>query len=107
MKIYLITKGSTGIEGLKQAERDRPLPASDQVLVRMHAASLNFRDLAIVRGKYIGGPLLHDTIPLSDGAGQITAVGTGVKGFAVGDRVVASFTPVSYTHLTLPTSDLV
>ena len=92
MKVYLVTKGSTGIEGLKQAERDRPLPASNQVLVRMHAASLNFRDLAIVRGKYIGGPVLNDTVPLSDGAGQVAAVGTGVRDFVAGDRVVASFT---------------
>ena len=92
MKVYLITKGSAGIEGLKHAERDRPLPASNQVLVRMHAASLNFRDLAIVRGKYIGGPVLNDTVPLSDGAGQVAAVGTGVRDFVAGDRVVASFT---------------
>jgi NADPH:quinone reductase-like Zn-dependent oxidoreductase len=92
MKIYLVTKGSTGIDGLRPAERDRPLPASNQVLVRMHAASLNFRDLAIINGKYIGGPVLNDTIPLSDGAGQVAAVGTGVTSFTAGDRVVASFT---------------
>jgi NADPH:quinone reductase-like Zn-dependent oxidoreductase len=87
----LVTKGSTGIDGLKRAERDRPAPAVNQVLVRMHAASLNFRDLAVVNGKYIRGPVLHDTIPLSDGAGQIEAVGPGVKDFAAGDRVVATF----------------
>jgi len=57
----------------------------------MRAAALNFRDLAIVNGKYIGGPVTNDTIPLSDGAGEIAAVGGGVKGFAVGDRVVATF----------------
>jgi NADPH:quinone reductase-like Zn-dependent oxidoreductase len=91
MKIYLVTKGSTGIDGLKLAERDRPAPGANQVLVRMRAASLNFRDLAIVNGKYIGGPVLNDTIPLSDGAGEVAAVGAGVKGFAAGDRVVASF----------------
>lgn len=92
MKVYLVTKGSTGIDGLRRAERDRPEPASNQVLVRMRAASLNFRDLAIVRGKYIGGPVLNDTIPLSDGSGEVAAVGPGVKNFAAGDRVVASFT---------------
>jgi NADPH:quinone reductase-like Zn-dependent oxidoreductase len=57
----------------------------------MQAASLNFRDLAIVRGKYIGGPVTRNTIPLSDGAGVVAAVGEGVAGFAVGDRVVATF----------------
>jgi NADPH:quinone reductase-like Zn-dependent oxidoreductase len=92
MKIYLVTKGSTGIDGLRRAERDRPAPAANQALVRMCAASLNFRDLAIVTGKYIGGPVLNDTIPLSDGAGEVAAVGAAVKGFAAGDRVVASFT---------------
>jgi NADPH:quinone reductase-like Zn-dependent oxidoreductase len=91
MKIYLVAQGSTGIEGLKRAERDTPVPAANQVLVRMRAAALNFRDLAIVNGKYIGGPVTNDTIPLSDGAGEIAAVGGGVKGFAVGDRVVATF----------------
>ena len=92
MKIYLVAKGSTGIEGLKRAERDTPSPEANQVLVRIRAASLNFRDLAIVNGKYIGGPVLSDTIPLSDGAGDVAAVGAGVKDFAVGDRVVAMFT---------------
>ena len=91
MKIYLITKGSSGIDGLKRAERDRPVPASNQVLVRMRAVALNFRDLAVVNGKYIRGPVATDTIPLSDGAGEVAAVGTGVREFAVGDRVVAMF----------------
>jgi NADPH:quinone reductase-like Zn-dependent oxidoreductase len=53
---------------------------------------LNFRDLAIVSGKYMRGPLTRDTIPLSDGAGEVAAVGAGVTQFAVGDRVVATFT---------------
>jgi NADPH:quinone reductase-like Zn-dependent oxidoreductase len=62
------------------------------VRVRMRAASLNFRDLAIIAGKYFRGPLEHDTIPLSDGAGEVAAVGPGVTQLAVGDRVVATFT---------------
>ena len=92
MQIYLITKGSTGIHGLKRAERETPVPGENQVLVRIRAAALNFRDLAIVNGKYIGGSALNDTIPLSDGAGEVAAIGIGVKEFAVGDRVVAMFT---------------
>ncbi|HZI50865.1 MAG TPA: NAD(P)-dependent alcohol dehydrogenase [Terriglobia bacterium] len=91
MKVYLVTKGSTGFDGLRRTERDRPVPSANQVLVRMRAASLNFRDLAIVNGKYIGGPVLSDTIPLSDGAGDVASVGTAVREFAVGDRVVATF----------------
>jgi NADPH:quinone reductase-like Zn-dependent oxidoreductase len=92
MKIFTIAKGSTGFEGLKRGERDRPAAGPGQVLVRMRAASLNFRDLAIVAGKYFRGPVEHDTIPLSDGAGEVAEVGAGVKQFAIGDRVVASFT---------------
>lgn len=91
MKVYEVAAGSTGLEGLKASERPRPEPGPQQVLVRMRAASLNFRDLAIVRGKYFAGPLKDDTIPLSDGAGEVEAVGSAVEGFAVGDRVVATF----------------
>jgi len=92
MKIFTVAKGSTGFEGLKRGERDRPTAGPGQVLVRMRAASLNFRDLAIIAGKYFRGPVERDTIPLSDGAGEVAEVGTGVKQFAIGDRVVASFT---------------
>jgi NADPH:quinone reductase-like Zn-dependent oxidoreductase len=77
---------------LKRIERSRPEPRPEEVLVRLRAVSLNFRDLAIVDGKYIRGPLTHDTIPLSDGAGEVEAVGAGVTRFASGDRVVATFT---------------
>ena len=92
MKIFTVAKGSTGFDGLKRGERDRPTAGPGQVLVRMRAASLNFRDLAIIAGKYFRGPLAQDTIPLSDGAGEVAAVGAGVTQFAVGDRVVAMFT---------------
>ncbi|HZF31213.1 MAG TPA: NAD(P)-dependent alcohol dehydrogenase [Gammaproteobacteria bacterium] len=91
MKAYVVVKGSTGVDGLKRVERERPSPGSGEVLVRMRAASLNFRDLAIVNGKYFRGPLTQDTIPLSDGAGEVEAVGANVKAFARGDRVVATF----------------
>jgi NADPH:quinone reductase-like Zn-dependent oxidoreductase len=92
MKVYTIAKGSTGLDGLKQSEREQPTPGPRDVLVRMRAVSLNFRDLAVLSGKYIGGPIVKDTIPLSDGAGEVAAVGSAVKEFKVGDRVVATFT---------------
>jgi NADPH:quinone reductase-like Zn-dependent oxidoreductase len=91
MKIYTVAKGSAGFDGLKRGERDEPKPGPGQALVRMRAASLNFRDLAIVSGKYMRGPVTQDTIPLSDGAGDVVAVGAGVRSIKVGDRVVATF----------------
>ena len=92
MKIYTVAKGTTGFDGLKRGERDKPNAGPGQALVRLRAASLNFRDLAIVSGKYIRGPITRDTIPLSDGAGEVVAVGAGVRSLKVGDRVVATFT---------------
>ena len=92
MKAYRVIRGSKGIDGLMPVEIEKPLPGPHDVLVRMRAASLNFRDLAVVNGKYIRGPLERDTIPLSDGAGEVEAVGAGVSEFKAGDRVVASFT---------------
>jgi NADPH:quinone reductase-like Zn-dependent oxidoreductase len=92
MKVFLISKGSTGFDGLKRTERERPWAGPGQVLVRMRAASLNFRDLAIIAGKYFRGPVERDTIPLSDGAGEVEGVGPGVTQFKAGDRVVATFT---------------
>ncbi|HEX6997384.1 MAG TPA: NAD(P)-dependent alcohol dehydrogenase [Gammaproteobacteria bacterium] len=91
MKAYHVVKGSTDIEGLKQVELEPPEPGPGQVRVRMRAASLNFRDLAIVRGKYIGGAVQRDLVPLSDGAGEVEKVGPGVRGLQAGDRVLATF----------------
>ena len=59
--------------------------------MRVRAASLNYRDQAIVAGTYFGKPVARDTIPLSDGAGEVTAVGDGVTSFKPGDRVVAVY----------------
>jgi NADPH:quinone reductase-like Zn-dependent oxidoreductase len=91
MKAFEVISGSSSVAGLRAVERPVPVPGPGEVLVRLRAASLNFRDLAIVRGKYIGGPVTRDTIPLSDGAGSVEAIGDGVDGFAVGDRVTATF----------------
>ncbi len=92
MRVYEICQGKTGPQALRMVNREEPEPGAGQVLVRMRAASLNFRDLAILNGKYIGGPLQRDTVPLSDGAGEVVAVGAGVESLRVGDRVVATFT---------------
>jgi NADPH:quinone reductase-like Zn-dependent oxidoreductase len=60
------------------------------VLVRIRAASLNYRDLLIATGRYLRGAT-YPLVPLSDGAGEIAAIGAGVTSFRVGDRVTTSF----------------
>jgi NADPH:quinone reductase-like Zn-dependent oxidoreductase len=91
MRAYEIVAGSTSLEGLKRGSRPDPQAQAGQILVRMQAASLNFRDLMIARGLYFGGPLPMNTIPLSDGAGEVVGVGAGVTRFKVGDRVCGTF----------------
>jgi NADPH:quinone reductase-like Zn-dependent oxidoreductase len=91
MNVFEVAVGASSFDGLAAAERPRPDPGPTEVLVRMQAASLNFRDIAIVRGRYIGGPVARNTIPLSDGAGIVAAVGDAVTAFKAGDRVTATF----------------
>jgi len=83
-------QGPDGAEGLKLVDRPVPQPAAGEVLVRIKAATLNYRDLLTVKGGY-GSRQKFPLIPASDGAGAVEAVGTGVRRFTVGDRVVGSF----------------
>ncbi len=90
MKAYEIPKGATKLEDLRKAERPDPKPGPSDVLVRIRAAALNYRDHAILTGKYRYDSD-HDTIPCSDGAGEVVAVGAGVTRFKPGDRVIPTF----------------
>lgn len=91
MKVYEVQKGSTSMEGLRRAERPESEAGWHQVLIRVRAVSLNYRDHMVVIGQYIGGPIARDTIPCSDGAGEVVAVGPGVTRFKTGDRVAGTF----------------
>jgi NADPH:quinone reductase-like Zn-dependent oxidoreductase len=77
------------LSGLKLGEEPTPVPGKRDVLVKIRAASLNFRDLLIAQGRY-RGPLRDIPVPLSDGAGEVVAVGSGVSRVKVGDRVAAN-----------------
>ena len=89
MKVWQIV-GDGGIDALEMAERPSPEPGPGQVRVRMRANSINYRDLNTVRAPGRMG-LAFPRIPNSDGAGDVTAVGAGVSGIAVGDRVAGCF----------------
>lgn len=82
-------QNAVGIENLKLVDRPVLKAGAGEVVVRLKAASLNYRDLAIV--SYMGGKLPF--VPLSDGAGEIVEVGAGVTRVKVGDRVAPSFFP--------------
>ncbi len=79
-----------GIDSLALRERPEPEPGHGQALVRVRAASLNYRDLIIVKGGY-GRGLKLPLVPLSDAAGEVAAVGPGVTRFRPGDRVAPLF----------------
>jgi len=82
----------TGIETLTLVERESPRPGPGQVLVRMRAASLNYRDLLVAAGTYVrGGPPKRPLVPLSDGAGEVIEVGQAVTRLRPGDRVAGAF----------------
>ena len=86
MRGYQITPGG-GIDGLVQVDLPEREPKAGGVLVRIRATSLNFKDIGVSRTKP------RPMIPRSDGAGEVLAIGEGVRRFAVGDRVMGSFFP--------------
>jgi len=79
-----------GLENLTLVDRPDPEPGPGQVLLRVRARSLNFRDLLMVRGKY-NPKMPLPVVPLSDGVGEVVAVGDGVERAKVGDRVSPIF----------------
>ncbi len=80
------------LDGLVLAEREIPLPGVGEVLVRVRASSLNFRDMMILNGQY-PAPVPRGRVPLSDAAGEVMAIGAGVTRFKTRDRVINSFFP--------------
>ena len=81
-----------GLDHLKRAERLAPEPGADEVMIRLRAASLNYRDLLMVQGKY-NPRMALPRVPLSDGAGEVISVGAEVTVWKPGDRVVVPFMP--------------
>jgi NADPH:quinone reductase-like Zn-dependent oxidoreductase len=86
MKLYRLSQPS--LTGLDLVDEPEPQPKPREVVVRIRATSLNYKDLLFVKAVEEGGiPLSRPTIPLSDAAGEIVELGPDVTRFAVGDRV--------------------
>jgi NADPH:quinone reductase-like Zn-dependent oxidoreductase len=82
----------TSLNDLRLHEEATPQPQRGEVLVKIHSVSLNYRDLALVLGRYVG-PSKAGLIPCSDAAGEVAALGEGVAAFKTGDRVISTFHP--------------
>ncbi len=92
MRVYRI-EGDWGLANLRLATCPDPAPAAGQVLLRMKASSLNYRDLVVAQRGYGGQTGTLPLVPLSDGVGEVVAVGDGVTRVAVGERVCPMFFP--------------
>lgn len=79
-----------GLNALQLIEQPLPTPGPNQVLIKVHAASLNYRDSEMVAGTY-QGQAQHEFTLLSDGAGEIVELGSAVTRFCIGDRVIGCF----------------
>jgi len=90
MRAYQLPKGGAGIDALAVVDLPMPKPLYRQVLVKVAACSLNYRDLGIARGTYRMA-VRATLIPLSDGAGEVVEVGPGVTRVKAGDKVAGSF----------------
>lgn len=84
----ICVKFADGLVKLETQHRQVPIPGPNDVLIRVCAASLNYRDQVLLEGKYPA--TTTETVPLSDGAGEVVAVGKAVSRVKIGDRVVAS-----------------
>ncbi len=91
MKVIEI-RDKFGVDSLKLVERPDPVPGSGQVVLKMKAFSINYRDLLVVNGVGRWKPPLP-RVPLSDGVGIVVATGNGVSRVKVGDRVAPIFYP--------------
>jgi len=92
MKSWHLTMGA-GLDGLVLKDHEVRQPGPHEVLVRVHAASLNYREISILKHGRYPLPVKPDVVALCDGAGEVAALGAGVSRVALGDRVIASIFP--------------
>lgn len=83
-------QGAAAFDNLRVVERPMPQPQRQEILIRVLATALNHRDVEIARGTYhTSFPL--PLVPVSDGVGEVVAIGADVTRFKVGDRVCSTF----------------
>jgi NADPH:quinone reductase-like Zn-dependent oxidoreductase len=91
MRAYHLEKFGR-VDGIVLREQEEPSPGPTDIVVRVRAASINRRDLMIMEKTY-PVPGRRDVVPLSDGAGEVVAVGSEVTRFKLGDRITGSYWP--------------
>jgi NADPH:quinone reductase-like Zn-dependent oxidoreductase len=92
MKSYQLQIGKSGLDALQIVDLPKPTPQAGEILIKVRATSLNYRDLVVAKGAY-GNDTLPNLIPLSDGSGEVVEIGVGVTRVKVGDRVAGIFFP--------------
>jgi NADPH:quinone reductase-like Zn-dependent oxidoreductase len=91
MKACILRKDDPSLDGVEIVEWPEPSPGPREVLIRIRAASLNYRDYLIATNNYGTARVESDFVLLSDAAGEVAALGAGVTRFRVGDRVAGTF----------------
>lgn len=91
MKRWIVRAGATSTDGLEMENVPVPEPGPGEVRLKIHAVSLNRRDDLLVRGAY--GTAAANFVAISDGAGEVDALGAGVEGWSTGDRVTPHYYP--------------
>jgi NADPH:quinone reductase-like Zn-dependent oxidoreductase len=92
MSAYVL-ESETGPSALKLRQIPRPQPQAGEVLIRVRASSLNYRDHLTTSAQYGPGHDMTGHVPVSDGAGEVVDVAAGITDVNVGDRVAANFFP--------------
>jgi NADPH:quinone reductase-like Zn-dependent oxidoreductase len=92
MEAYRIDRFGS-VDGIVRRSSEDPQPGPKEVLMRVCASSLNYRDLMVLKGGSGRGPTKLGVVPLSDGPGEVAAVGDGVTRAKVGDRIAGCFHP--------------
>ena len=87
MRRWVLAAGATDIDGLTMEDVAMPVPGPGEVRLRLRAVSLNYRDQFVLTDPAVWRTPGRDLVPVSDGAGEVDAVGAGVDAWVVGDRV--------------------